>query len=441
MVLSILASKIVTDFKPELLCICKRALEAMGQRVVALNPFGKYERIVGKTDRLNPLDVLVDDLHRQGGLKDFLDNGKELTMQLYREPAESKGDDKFWRSGSRKLIAMGANVECMINEYDATLADVSRLIEDRQTFEDNLRLIIGVDADGNPLPEGPLPFERSEWAQRHDPAELAEFLKTIRARAAGILKLMTGTETKTYDSFAEGAEQALQPFSFGRLSSALGRSSFDFDAIKNGKKPLNVFLVGDASRTEATESYFGLMQWYMQLKLKRHPRKDVPVYLINDEASNYSAYGLVSLMTWARGFGIRTIQYFQNFSAYAEKHGKHAVEVLDSESEIKLFMPGQRADSTLKKIVELLGRQSIMEARLSVDQERGGLREDMSECGRSLATEDEVRRSSYGILIVRQQLPFLQKPVSYSEVHPWRDMIDINPHHGKPFRKKVKLRV
>jgi type IV secretion system protein VirD4 len=82
-----------------------------------------------------------------------------------------------------------------------------------------------------------------------------------------------------------------------------------------------------------------------------------------------------------------------------------------------------------------------MAASLSAGQEGSGLQENMSESARPLATEDEIRRSEHGILIVRQHYPFQQVPVSYSEIDPLRNMADINPHHGKPFLKKVKLKL
>ncbi|CAA0099543.1 Protein VirD4 [Halioglobus japonicus] len=441
MILTIMESKIITDFKPELLMICKKALEAMGQVVVPLNPFGKYEDRVGPTECLNPLDVITDDLFRPGGLRDIFGDARDMAMQLHGEPVKGEGENKFFRSGTRKLITMASLINCMFDGYDATLGDVSRLLEDRDAFENELRAIVGVDMKGNPHPNGPLVLESADWAIDQPPNDVRAFVKTLRGRAKGLLALMCKGDGRTYDSFAEGAEQSLAQFGFGRLSSSLGRSTFDFDEIKSGKRAVNVFLVGDASRTEATEDYFGLMQWYMQLKLKRHPNKDVPVYQINDEASNYSVYGLVALKTWGRGFGIRTIEFFQNFAAYGEKHGDHAVDVLNSEAEIKLILPGQRSASTIKQIAEVLGNDSVMTASLSAGQDDSGLHEHMSESARPLATEDEIRRSAHGTLIVRQHYPFQQVPVSYSEINPLRDLADINPHHGVPFLKKVKLKL
>jgi len=440
MIFTISHSKVIMDFKPELLTICKRGLEQRGQRVIGLNPFGMYTDIVGPSDCLNVLDVITDSLNTPNGLRNVLGDARELTLQLYEDPQGGAGDDQFWRNGTRKIIALVCMIECMMQGYKAALSDVALLLDDRDALEIRLRSIAGVDFEDKPDPEGPHMFELSDWADHHEEAELEIFLKTVRARTRSLLKTMSES-AKTFGSFLEGAHQALEPYGFGQLSSAMGRSSFNIDDLKCGDCALNIFIVGDASRSDATEKFFGLMQWYLQLKLKRHPNKDVPVYLINDEASNYSIFGLVSLMTWGRSFSIRTIQYFQNFTSYTEKHGSNAVEVLNSESEVKLFLPGQRSVPTIKKIVEILGEQSLMVAGLSPANSNEGIKENMSESGRPLMTEDEVRRTQHGILIVRQQRPILQTPVSYSEIVPLRTLADNNPHHGKAFLKPVKLKL
>ena len=69
MIFTIPDSKVIMDFKPELLMVCKRGLEKRGQRVVGLNPFRKYIDIVGPSDSLNVLDVLTDSLNTPNGLR------------------------------------------------------------------------------------------------------------------------------------------------------------------------------------------------------------------------------------------------------------------------------------------------------------------------------------------------------------------------------------
>lgn len=80
-----------------------------------------------------------------------------------------------------------------------------------------------------------------------------------------------------------------------------------------------------------------------------------------------------------------------------------------------------------------------MAASLSAKNE--GMNEQTSESSRALMTADEIRRSPYGLLLVRQLPPIKIEPISYAEVDPWRKQADINPFHGKPFLKKVRLKL
>ena len=130
---------------------------------------------------------------------------------------------------------------------------------------------------------------------------------------------------------------------------------------------------------------------------------------------------------------------FQDLSAFERVYGKTALETLLSETEIKQFLPGQRSPKTLEIIVKMLGDQSVMVASLS--RQQTNIQEQMSEVERPLMTTDEIRRSPYGLLLVRQSPPALIEPVSYAAIHPWRKQAGINPFHGKPFLKRVRIRL
>jgi type IV secretion system protein VirD4 len=436
------ASKIFADFKCELVCLLKGALEARGEIVRVLNPGGLWEAMIGKGDAYSPLDMIADDLMRPVGLRDVMDDLRGLSDQILPEPASGESDNSYFREGGRGLIALAIIIEAMINLYEATLASVSLLLEDRVRFEHHLRWIIGVDLEGKPHKDGPLPIESTEWAGRHDPEDLAEFVRLIRARAANILALMCGNDSRTFDSFVTGAQQALAPFAFGRLSSCMNRSTFRMDDLKEGKRPTTLFIVADSSRMEAYKPFIGLMQWCAMTAIKRHPNKDRPVYFILDEATNYKVAGLDSLLTWGLGYGLRLHVIFQDLSAFERVYGQSALQTLLSETEIKQFLPGQRSPKTLELISKkLLGDQSVMSANLTSSQDQPGVRESMSEAGRPLMTEDEVRRTKHGILFVRACKPILFDPVSYAEIHPWKYQTGINPFYGKPFRKKTKLKL
>lgn len=433
---SIRDSAVVGDFKGELLCVMKEPLEARGEKVVSLNPGGLWKERIGEGDSYNPLDIIVDDLHRPGGLRDVADDLREFAAQTYPDPAENPGNDRYFNEGSRRAIAICTVIEVVVEEHDATLASVALLLENRADFEHNMRWILGIDGEGKPDPQGPMPIEQAPWAQKHDPEDVAEFAKLVRSWASNWLALMG---SKTFDSFISGAQQALAPFAFGRLALAMRRSTFSMNELKEGARPVKLFIVADASRMEAYKAYIGLIQWCAMTAIKRHPNKSKPVYFIMDEATNYKIHGLESLLTWGRSYGLRLHLIFQDLSAFERVYGKAAQETLLSETEIKQVLPGQRSPKTLEMMSKMLGDQSVMAASLT--RQQASLHENMSEAGRPLMTPDEIRRCPYGLLFVRQAPPALIEPVSYAEVHPWRKQAGINPFHGKPFLKKVRIRL
>ena len=233
----------------------------------------------------------------------------------------------------------------------------------------------------------------------------------------------------------------MKPFAFGRLSFALGRSDFNVNDLKDKKKRLSIFIVADSSRTELSDKFIGIVTWTILTAMKRHPDNHIPVYFILDEVTNYFMKGLQGLLTWGRGYGIRLFVIIQTLSAFAEKYGEYALETLLSETEIKQFLSGQRSPKTLKRIKELLGDQSVMATSLSRSAGKAGLQENQSETARPLMTEDEIRRTQNGIVLVRDLPPILCEPVSYAEIHPWRKQVKPNPFHKKPLRKRLKLRL
>ncbi|MEW8052900.1 MAG: type IV secretory system conjugative DNA transfer family protein [Candidatus Thiodiazotropha sp.] len=436
-IMSILASKIIVDFKGELICITKPLLEARGERVICLNPFGLWATIIGHSEMYNPVDIVTQSLYRPGYLFLAVSDAVEMAKNRLPEPPEGQGET-FWREGARQIIAFTLLLEVMVEGYKATLASVALLIEDRRALEDNLRWVLGLDLEGKPLPEGPMPIERAPWAELHEPQDVQAFAHFIRARASRLLALMKDN-ARTFESFASNAQQVLAPFAVGALAKATSQSTFSMDDLKDPDRPASLFIVVDSSRNVASEAYVNITQWALIATIKRNPHKHVPVYGIFDEATNYRIPDFADLMTFGRGYGFRSLVIFQDLSAFERVYGKQALETLLSETEVKQFLPGQRSPKTLELISKLLGEQSVMAAGKSVQED--GVREQLSETARPLMTPDEIRRSPYGLLMVRQHPPVLVEPISYAEIHPWRKQAGINPFHGRPFLKKVRLRL
>jgi len=434
------ASKVMPDFKGgELACILKPALEKRGEIVRIIAPYGQFADALGETDRFNPLDIIVDCFLLKDKLRDVPEVIRGLVLQLYPEPATGDSDDTHWRDGGRDLITLIIIIEVLLDGYDAELSAVALKLKDSVAFERDLRWILGIDLNGQPLAEGALNLNNVEWTANHLTQDVVDFTNYLRAEATATLELMSSAERKTYDSYASGARQKLARFAFGRLSPVLRNSTFRLSELKETK--VTYFPMGNPAYPEATGIFLGLFQYCCITAMKQHPNPHVPVYFIFDEATNYTIQDILNLMTYGRGFGVICHFIFQAFDAFRKRYGVEAVNTLQSECEIKQFLSGQRDPKTLKMISEMLGEESVMNAALSVKDEGKGLSEQMSESARPLSKPDETRRTKHTILFVRKCKPFLTSAVSYSSIAPWRKLVGVNPFYGKPYLEKIKLRI
>ena len=434
------ASKVIVDLKGELAAMTKDLLEREGEKVYRLNPSGKFKDKVGETDQLNPLDMIINDFYTPGFLDYVFDDLHELSGILIQEKDDSK-TDPFWPLGAREVIEMATLIEVVIEGREATLPQVARLIIDRRQLEMNLRWIVGVNLDGTSEP--PMPINQSDWAQYHSEHSLSELTQVIRGLASDMLAFMSGHDSKQFNSFLKQAHQAVKPFAFGKLAKVMGKSSFDIRKMKDPKSKSSLFIMLDETRMETNRRYLELVQWQVFTTLKRHENKDIPVYFFLDEITNYFVKGLDRELTVCAGYGLYLIMIFQALAAFEKTYGKEALETLQSEAEIKLFLAGQRSPQTLEFISsKLLGEEHIVKTSLSKSTElESGLGESFSQEKRQLKTMNSIREGNTGLLIVRDEKPIETISRSYAEINPWRNWVDINPFHNKPFKKKARLRI
>jgi len=436
-ILNVLRAKVVPDLKGGLTCMTIAALEKRGETNIVLNPGRQFENILGPGDSYSPIDIVVDDLNRPGGLRDVMDDLREMTACMLKEPETGNSENSYFREGSRRIMGLAILIEAMVEEYDATLSSVALLIEDRIRLEQHARWIVGIDDDGNATPGERFALEQTEWAKKHSDEDVAEFAQLVRAQANNLLALMCTEDTRTFDSFITGAQQALAPFAFGRIAPAMGRSTFKMGDLKRRDKTVNLFVIGDSSRPKAFEPFIELTLWCCLTTLKRHENRDVPVCFLFDEATNYKISGLIDLLTYGREYKLVIKLWFQNFAAFTKAYSRESLDILLSEAEILQFLPGQREPKTLDYIEKRCGKQSVMSASMGGE----GRQDTLSETGRSLMDSYEVNHTDKAITFVRDCKPILSIPLSYSQVEPWRSQAGINPFFGKPYLEDVKLRL
>lgn len=289
-----------------------------------------------------------------------------------------------------------------------------------------------------------IPIEDSPWFDQQSSDDVVNHGGYLSGLGVKVVDLLEGQKSTSADSFQTGAQQAVARFNITtRAHKKTKRSSFRFSEQKEGDHPTTVFIVADAGRIEAQKQVLGLLQWCMFVELKRHKNHHRPVYLIADEATNFKLHDLGSLLTWGRGYGLRLHLIIQNLPVFRKVYGKDVLSTLLSETEIKQFLPGQREPETLALIEKsMLGEQSLIAEGHSGNKETPNYwisGTDYREEGRVLMTSDEIRRTDKSILILRRNKPMLTQLPPIAAIAPFRDIIDINPFHGKPFLRPVVL--
>lgn len=448
--------KFIVDFRSDLAPQLKRALEAEGNDVVIINLGDLYTDLVGEGSEYNPVCLIADCFWQPGGLLDVSDVSHELSLQLYPDPKESKGRhvNSHFDDGSRDLLEFVEQAEVLINGYDATLGGILQLLNDRENLLRHAlwaagRLEVVADDEyeskAGQTELAAMPIEDSPWVDRHDPEEVANYIAYFRGLAAKTADLLNTTDSRTMDSFLTGAQQSLARFNVTtRAHKKMRGSSFRFSQLKEGDRPTTVICMLDPEKINAQAPALGMIQWGMSQEIKRHPNKRRPVFVLADEVTNIPWSGLASLITWSRAYGLRPFFSFQNFPAFRIAHGENALKVLQSETEIKLFLPGQREPETLKLIESMLSEESVVVQSHRGSKDGGAFNldgYDFREEGHPLMTADEIRRSKKSILFLRDNKPLLLDNPSVAAISPWRRQIDVNPFFGKPYLQRVVLRL
>ena len=452
--LTIRESKCIPDFKGSLACMLAPALRARGERVRILNFGNLFTDILGESDGYNPLCIITDSFTRSGGLLEVGEILGEMVQQIYPEPESQSGtgDNEYFRNGSRSFIHFAALTGVLIDGEQATLGDAAQMLLDRESLLRHAlwacgRLEVGAeksDTDSSPQ-TAMMPLEECWWAssETHHEWDVSAFIRQYRADAKRVADLLQQPESRTVASFIEGAQQGMAKFSVAsRGHKITSRSTCRFSEMKDGP-PTTFFLIADANAITVQGPLISFIQWCCFQELKRHPIKHRPVYVIADEAANFKLHDLSGLLTWARGYGVRIHLFLQNFSAFRKAYSQDVLNTVLSETEIQQFLPGSREPEILQYLETKLGQSSVIVKGKRGDRSSrmfGVDSVDFREEGRALKTQDEIRRSKHALLFIRANKPMKTKLPPVAAMSPFRDQLGIDPHHGKPFKKRVVLR-
>ena len=343
-----------------------------------MNPEGLYQDKLGTPARYNPMWIVLDDWLDADRHKDLIADAQAMALQLYPEPAV-KGENSFWRNGSRKILAFG--IVFLITHYGAekaTLSDLLRLMRNVKELIEACRI-----ASSSSVLNG----------------ELADM-------AADLHYKLTAQDTRQVESFLEGAIQVCLSFApSGHLAESTSTCDFRFRDLK--KTPATIYLTADPTKGPVYAPWLGLTGWAAITELTRC-RSVAPVLLLLDEATNFKIEGLSHSLTGLREFGIRVWFVIQELEEYARVYGRESLETLLSQTEVKQIF-GVQNQKTAELVSRMLGEHTVKSSNYNLGTYIDDpVTQSVNEQARRLLTPDEVRRFPDTILLFVTCCPFMR---------------------------------
>lgn len=403
------ASRIVADMKGELAVQTARLIEKRhGQRVIILNPALKFG--LGNA-AYNPLQIILDDM--ASAPQDAIADAWSMAFQLVPTPPGGERDP-FWPNGTRKLLVFTFVALCVL----------------RDEFEANLPRAFAVLGDN------------SEFSQLLSEAAVSDALGGELANLAANIGSVWEDNPKHFESFREGAVQALVAFGpSGRLAPAMTRCDFRFIDLK--RERITLFLVCDYSRMDVFAPWLGLLIWSA---LKELVRSDdaTPVQFLLDEFTNYRLSGLPNALTALGGYGVRCWMVVQELEEIARVYGREALSTILSQSDVKQFF-GVSSFETARLVSQMLGEEEVSTENFGLGAMPGQMPTiSLGTARKPLLTPDQVRRlpDDEQILFIKNLPPARALKAGYHEVAPWRMEVERNPlQGGKRYLGKIKMRI
>ncbi len=435
--LSITDSKLILDFKSTLIVMLMKALIKQGQIVCAINIGAKNKDLIDPSVfvKYNILTHIIDSFQRQNGILDVESDVEDLVKAILPESEFSgENSDKFWLNGSRSLVETAILHIILVYGEDANLAKVHSLIESNDIFLKDMLWACGrlKDASGECLPK--MDIESSPWVKNHDPAFVKSFIQSYRARAQETADILGMSDTKSNmtQSFLKTARDGMKPFSPNSVAyDALSDSTFRFADMKDGKKPMTVFIMIDSSKSSQQGRIASVLQHCCLIELKRAQSTTRPVYIFGEELTNNPIHNLPQLMTFGRENHILFILFLQSLGELKRIYKDQGVSTILSESQIKVFLPGIRDPDVLTMIEKMVGNKPYVATGHSTPYYGYKMNaQSHNEDARPVLTADEIRRSPFGISFIGHHKPVLTDFPSYAEIHPYRHHVAGNPMKG-----------
>lgn len=397
---------LVTDPKGENYAVTARARRALGQHVVAVDPFG----MVGGLDAFNPLDAI------DANGEDANDEARLLADMLVVEEGRGGGDHTFWTEEARALLSgLILHVVASAPPELRTLSHVRELLT---------------------LPPEPFQLVLSDMLE-------SEAVGGLVSRAAARLLQKAERERSGVMSAAQSHTHFLDSPRMGRV---LGRSSFRMADLRGGA--LSLYLVLPPERLDGYRRWLRLLIASALLELTRRPgmtggasagQPPHRVLFMLDEFAHLGRMqpierdvGLVA------GYGVTFWLLLQDMAQLRATYGDRWQTFVANCAVLQAF--GTSDWETAEYLSKLTGEATIRVGSENVStgvsrgrhaQRQHGNSNTTSERGRRLLTPDEVLRlpKDEQLVFVRGEHPVRARKLAYHRDEEFRGFADTNPLH------------
>lgn len=409
-------SLVIPDVKCELSVSLAPMLRALGFEVWCINPARLHLNQLGDVE-LNPHQSLVDSLYgddvaRRDAVKIAADYAA-LHLPVIKDER-----NPYFTHGSRRAILLGCLSNAFFDPTHSTPTDVYRLLTDPTAF---LQRCVDLQS-----------FETSH---ANDPV-----LEVARLEARNMLNRAEKNE-ENFSSFLEGGTQPLISFNpAGHLGDYGAGAIHNLSAIR--ERQIIVFIVAPLSHLREFSNYISLLTYNVIAACKAKPNGH-PVHIVGEEALQFRFNDLVGDLETMRGLGVTADLYIQSFAGLERHYGKESAAAIESYADVRIYA-GLNSYGRAKHVSDMLSEETI---RRQDPSYRATAMDELNiaskEMGRRLMTPDEVLSmpKDEAWMFARNMRPIRLKTLSYAEVSPWRDWVDVSPITGTRLHAPARVEI
>ena len=381
-------SLLCSDPKGENWFVTSEHRRRMGQKTIALDPFGITG---GETGGFNPMDAL--DLGDPGA--------EEMAMSMAENMVgHGEGQEAFWVNEAKAIL-----VTFILYAKTARDPKKQNLAHVRKLVSVELKKFNEILDDMILRCENPLVKEGANRIKQKEPKELSGVLSTL--------------QSKTH------------VFSSPMLAATLAQTTFTKEDILSDNTSIYVivpreYLVAYASWMRTT-----IVSIYGLITKGAHDRKVKPkhriLFMLDEFANLGKIEEMLDAFSLGAGFGISFWVILQDFSQLKHHYGESWNSFIANSDIIQVF--GIQDQFSCEQVTGFMGDTTVWERKLSKEKDKSVVA-SIDEETRKLMTADELRRlrPDRQIIFARPHLPVCANKIKFYEDPDFKELASPNPY-------------